>query len=204
VIKRLFAVPLLLAMLLAACGGGPAATPADTPTATPAAESPQPTDTPRPTDTPEPTDTPAPLETPEPAETPMGSETMEPGGEVDAGSSRACALVTPEEVSQITGSQMSITAATANECTYGSAEIFPIFVLRFGFGETIEAAKMIISNGRDLTISGLPAFYGELMGGILYVERGSDTLVVQAPLQAEGDIASQMERIAELAVSRWP
>jgi hypothetical protein len=99
---------------------------------------------------------------------------------------------------------MSITTSADLECTYGSSNIFPIFVVRFGCqGESIEVAKMITSEGRDLTIAGLPAYYGEPLGGILYVERGGDTLVIQAPLQADDPLPAQMEAIAELAISRW-
>jgi hypothetical protein len=134
------------------------------------------------------------------ATTPPDGEATPPSNPSE---SRACQLVSAEEMAGIIGQPMTITDVEESSCTYTAESLFPIFVLRIGTGETIDAAKMITENGRDLTIGGLPAYYGEFMGGILYVQRGSDSLVVQAPLQADDPIPAQIQAIAELAVTRW-
>ena len=175
------AASLVMIVAVAACGGSPAqptAAPTGAPTAAPTGG--------------------AATAAPTAAQTPADAPTQP----AQPGASRACFL-SAQEMSQIVGSTMSVTESSENECTYGSGGMFPIFVIRVNSGETIEAAKMITTNGRDLTIGGLPAYYGELMGGILYVQRGSDTFVIQAPLQAEEQVITQMQRIAEAVIPRW-
>ncbi|HUP82732.1 MAG TPA: hypothetical protein VM284_00905, partial [Candidatus Limnocylindria bacterium] len=83
----------------------------------------------------------------------------------------------------------------------GADSIIPI-VIRYGENESISAAKLVIDNGEDLTIAGNPAYYGELMGGILYIEKAGQTLVLQAPLSTESKDA--LIAAATVAMARFP
>lgn len=78
-------------------------------------------------------------------------------------------------------------------------------VLRHDSGETIQAGKLITANGRDLTIAGNPAYYGEFAGSLLYIEKGGGRpLVVQAIWDLEGDAGVQrISHIGELAAGRF-
>ena len=115
-----------------------------------------------------------------------------------------CALVTAAEMGQALGQTMSVTADEASSCTYTAAQILPSIVIRSDSGETIETGKLITSNGRDLTIGGNRAYYGEFMGSLLWIEKGGRTLTIQAIWSLEGDQAVQtISRVGEIAVARF-
>ena len=114
--------------------------------------------------------------------TPAGA-TATPGAVV--GGQPACALVTQAEMDTVFGGATTIEQQEDGTCNVtGPDSIIPI-VIRYGEGESISAAKLVVDNGEDLTIAGNPAYYGELMGGILYIEKAGQTLVLQAPLSTE-------------------
>ena len=97
----------------------------------------------------------------------------------------ACALVTQGEMDAVFGGTATIEQSEDGTCSVtGPDSLIPI-VIRYGENESISAAKMVVDNGEDLTVAGNPAYYGELMGGILYIEKGGQTLVLQAPLSTE-------------------
>jgi hypothetical protein len=83
----------------------------------------------------------------------------------------------------------------------GPDSIIPI-VIRYGEDESIAAAKLVTENGVDLTIAGNPAYYGELMGGILYIEKAGQTLVLQAPLSTE--LKDALIAAGTVAITRFP
>ena len=59
--------------------------------------------------------------------------------------------------------------------------MLPTVTLRFDSGESIATGKMIAStNGQDLTIGGYPAYYGEFMGSLMWIEKNGRTLTLQA------------------------
>ena len=121
----------------------------------------------------------------------------------------ACDLVPAAALTTIFGGTVNVAAddaETPNSCTItppsGQGITIPL-VIRYGTNETIEAAKMVISDGTDLSVAGHAAYYGDLMGGILYVDAGGgQTVVVQAPLQS--DMQATLVRIAEVALANWP
>ena len=125
--------------------------------------------------------------------------TLAPGGNT----SGACALVTEAEMSTAVGAQMTVESNTGTQCTYISPTITPTAIVRYDSGETIAAAKMITSNGRDLTIGGNPAYYGEFAGSLLYIDKGGRILVIQLIWSLDGDEAVQkISQLGELAVAR--
>jgi hypothetical protein len=126
--------------------------------------------------------------------------TLAPGGNTTG----ACALVSEAEMSTIVGQTMTVRSSTGNECTYTSPSFTPSAIIRFDSGESIAAGKIITSNGRDLTIGGFPAFYGEFAGSLLYIEKGGRVLVIQTIWSLSGDEAVQkVSQMGELAVPRF-
>jgi hypothetical protein len=122
---------------------------------------------------------------------------------VPGGQGAACSLVTQDEAAGVYGGPVTLTSGTDNTCTITSnSDALKSVVIRTGTGETIATAKLITSNGQDLTVAGLPAYYGELLGGILYVEKNGQDLVLQAPLNTQ--FKDQLVALATIAVSRWP
>jgi hypothetical protein len=113
----------------------------------------------------------------------------------------ACRLITAAEAAGVLGGTVTTNADPAGGCTLIPSEGFPI-VIRSGTSETIATAKMITSNGQDLSIGGAPAYYGELMGGLLYIEKGGQTLVFQAALST--DSKDKLIALANIAITRFP
>ena len=98
--------------------------------------------------------------------------------------------------------QAAIEEQDDGTCNVTPADSFIPIVIRYGENESIEAAKLIVENGEDLTIGGNPAYYGEFMGGILYIEKGGQTLVLQAPLSNEDK--DKLISVANVAITRFP
>ncbi|CAN5723248.1 hypothetical protein BH24CHL5_BH24CHL5_10140 [soil metagenome] len=135
-----------------------------------------------------------------PSVPPIDLPTVAPGGNT----SGACALVSESEMTSMMGEPMTVSASEGTICTWTSTSILPTVVLRYDSGETIQAGKLITSNGRDLTIAGNPAYYGEFAGSLLYIEKGGRPLVVQAVWDLEGDAGVQrISQIGELAAGRF-
>ncbi len=77
-------------------------------------------------------------------------------------------------------------------------------VIRFGFGQTLDDARAILSDGRELTILDSPAYYGQLAGSVVYIERGGETIVIQAIWGFEGEESvTRVSQIGEAALARW-
>jgi len=132
---------------------------------------------------------------------PAGIPTVAPGG----ATSGACALITEAEMSSIVGAPMSVTSSEATECTWSPPAVLPTVVVRYESGESIQDGKLIAQgNGRDLTIGGNPAYYGEFAGSLLWIEKGGRTLVVQAIWGRRGDEAVQtISQVGEVVISRF-
>ena len=114
----------------------------------------------------------------------------------------ACALVTQVEMDAVFGGTTTIEKQDDGACNVtGPDSIIPI-VIRYGVDESIAAAKLVIDDGEDLTINGNPAYYGELMGGILYIEKTGQTLVLQAPLSTESK--DLLIEVGTVAITRFP
>lgn len=135
-----------------------------------------------------------------PTNPPAGTPTTAPGSVAPTGN--ACALVTQAEVDAIFGGTVTIEEQEGGECNITPPDSFIPIVIRYGEDESIAVAKMIVENGEDLTIGGNPAYYGELMGGILYIEKAGQTLVLQAPLSTE--LKDPMIAVANIAITRFP
>ena len=97
---------------------------------------------------------------------------------------------------------VTIEPGETGDCTITPPDSFIPLVMRYGTSETIATGKLITSNGQDLTIGGSPAYYGEFAGGILYVEKGGQTLVLQAPLSTE--LKDKLIAVANVAITRFP
>ncbi len=133
---------------------------------------------------------------------PIGIPTVAPGGDTTG----MCALVTEAEMSSIMGAQMSVSESSTSQCTWTSPSFLPTVILRTGDNETIAIGKMIATtNGQDLTIGGFPAYYGELMGSLMWIDKSGRTLAIQVPVWSEsGDAAVQkLSQIGTLAIGRF-
>jgi hypothetical protein len=114
----------------------------------------------------------------------------------------ACHLVTQAEMDTVFGGTATITEDEDGTCNVTPPDSFIPIVIRYGQDESIANAKLIVENGEDLTIGGNPAYYGEFMGGILYIEKGGQTLVLQAPLSTEDK--DNLIAVANIAITRFP
>ncbi|HYI22249.1 MAG TPA: hypothetical protein VEX62_06395 [Candidatus Limnocylindrales bacterium] len=132
---------------------------------------------------------------------PIGVPTVAPGGATSGG----CALVTEAEMTSIMGQAMSATSSSPTECTWSAPSVLPTVTLRFDSGESIATGKMIATtNGQDLTIGGFPAYYGEFMGSLMWIEKNGRTLTLQAIWSESGDPAVQkLSQIGTLAIGRF-
>lgn len=135
-----------------------------------------------------------------PTGTPAVTPTTAPGTVVPGQS--ACRLVTQADADAALGAGAKIEEQEDGSCNVTPADSFIPIVIRYGDGESIAAGKMVTDNGQDLTIGGSPAYYGELMGGILYIEKAGQTLVLQAPLSTESK--DVMIALANLIITRFP
>jgi hypothetical protein len=161
-----------VAIAAVACGGGAAPTPAGA-TATPAGGT--------------------------PAATAAATPATTPGGQPGQG---ACHLVTQAEMDTVFGGTVTIVEEEDGGCNVTPPNSFIPVNIRYGVDESIAVARDIVDNDEDLTIGGNPALYGELFGGILYVEKGGQTLVLQSPLSTE--LRDKMIAVAEIAITRFP
>ena len=129
-----------------------------------------------------------------------GIPTLAPGGST----SGACALVSEAEMSSLIGQAMTVYTNSGTQCSWIAATVSPSVIIRHDSGETIASAKVITTNGRDLAISGYPAYYAEFAGSLLYIEKGGRVLVVQTVWSLTGDEGVQkVSQIGELALSRF-
>ena len=135
-----------------------------------------------------------------PTNAPGATATVAPATGGPTGS--ACALVTQADADAALGAGATIEEQDDGACNVTPADSIIPIVIRYGEGESIAAGKLITENGQDLTIGGSPAYYGELMGGILYIEKGGQTLVLQAPLSTESK--DVMIALANLIITRFP
>lgn len=126
--------------------------------------------------------------------------TLPPGGSTTG----ACALVTEMEMSTIIGHPMTVYTNSGTQCSWVSAVITPSVVIRYDSGETIDEGKTLTPNGRDVVIGGYQAYYAELAGSLLYIDKDGRVLVVQTVWSLSGDLGVQkVSEIGELAVSRF-
>ncbi len=132
---------------------------------------------------------------------PITIPTVQPGGATSGG----CALVTEAEMTSIMGQQMTATSSSPTECTWTSPSVLPTVTLRFDSGESIATGKLIAStNGQDLTIGGYPAYYGEFMGSLMWIEKNGRTLTLQAIWSETGAPAvEKLSQIGTIAIGRF-
>lgn len=113
-----------------------------------------------------------------------------------------CSLATAQELAPALGAAtVTMTPDDTGQCTVTPSGELVGIIIRNGQGETIEAAKMITSNGQDVVIAGLPAYYGELLGGILYIQKGDRMLVLQAPLNT--DLKDELIAVGNIVAPRF-
>jgi hypothetical protein len=137
-----------------------------------------------------------------PGSTNAPGATATPASATGAPGGSACRLVTQADADAALGAGATIAEEEDGSCNVTPAESIIPIVIRYGVNEDIATAKMIVDNGEDLTIGGSPAYYGELMGGILYIAKGGQTLVLQAPLSTESK--DEMVALANLIITRFP
>ncbi len=126
--------------------------------------------------------------------------TVQPGGNT----SGACALVSEAEMGALLGATMTVASRDETECTWTSPSVLPSVIIRYESGDSIANGKLISSNGRDLTIGGFPAYYGEFASSLLWIEKGGRTLVVQAIWSETGDAAVQkISALGTTAIGRF-
>lgn len=174
---------MLLTVLVAACGGG-------APVTTPTGGAPTPTSG-------APTATTA-LPTP----TLPDGETPPP--DANAG---ACRLLTAAEVGQVIGeADVTVQSGNSTECSYAAGFGIPSVTVRFDSGESLDAARMILTEPEDISVAGNPAVFGEFMGHLLYVQEGDRVLVFQAIWGEEDRAAAKakLSALAETALPRFP
>lgn len=96
-----------------------------------------------------------------------------------------CSLATREEVAAaLNVPSVTMTPDRTGQCIVTpKGEVLGISWRDGQRGETIDEVRQR-SNGHDVTVAGLPAYYTEVVGGILYIQKGDRTLVLQAPLNS--------------------
>jgi hypothetical protein len=172
---RTLSLALGVMLLVAACGGTPAATPLPTPAVTPAA-------------------TPAST----PAATPAAG-TPGAGGDMCAVISGA----EMSEIFGVPMTQQPI--EDEGTCTYAAGMGIPSVVLRMESGDLSVPRMLFGESGRDATVAGQPAVVGNLFGIIAYVQRGGEMFVVQSVLTDDTEeVRQQVIRVAETAYQRLP
>jgi hypothetical protein len=99
------------------------------------------------------------------------------GGTVDP-----CTLVTAAELTTIMGEEMTQQPTEeTGTCTFTAAGGIPSINVRFESGD-LSVPRTILEQHADVTVAGQPAVIGSLMGVIVYVQHGSQMLVIQSVL----------------------
>lgn len=122
-----------------------------------------------------------------------------PSADANAG---LCTLISPAEVGAAIGGTATVSETSATSCTY-TTTTFSAINIRTETGD-IQTAKILLTDAKDITIGSYPAVIGGFMGVLLYIQRGSEQLVIQGVLMTN-DAATQAQiiQIGTTAASRW-
>jgi hypothetical protein len=74
-------------------------------------------------------------------------------------------------------------------------------------GSDIQSTRFLFGDtARDITVGGLPALSGALLGGFpsVYVQRGSDALQITGFMATDDATIAQLVQVATIALTRWP
>jgi hypothetical protein len=118
--------------------------------------------------------------------------------------SGVCLLATPGEVTEIMGSQATVTSNDSTSCTYTLPNFSTIEVSVAT--DDLASARLLFGNtAKDLTVGNLPALSGTFFGQpMVYVQRGSAELQILGILTGSDDATiAKLVQIAQLAVTRW-
>ena len=121
----------------------------------------------------------------------------------DAGSG-LCTLISPAEMGAILGGSVTVTSSESTSCTYTGTSLASV-VIRTETGELSTAKFLMGDSAQDITIGPYPAVSGVFFGGpLVYIQKGSEQLVVQGVLIGEDDAArAKILQIAQTVGSRW-
>lgn len=128
---------------------------------------------------------PIPTLLPEPttAPTPEGSATGD------------CTIISAAKVVSIVGSTVTVSQADPNDCLFlgdfSGTSAFAGLDVRTGTDETVAAAKATFGGGKDLKVAGHTAYWASDITS-LYVDLGTDTLVVQIVMPSDPTKALSM------------
>jgi hypothetical protein len=120
--------------------------------------------------------------------------------------SGVCLLVTPAEMSQIVGAQVTVTSNDENSCTY-TLPSFATVVLTETQDTDLSGVQFLMgSSAQQQTIGGNPGISGVVLGQpAAYVQKGGTQLqVLGVLLGSDGDQVAQMVQVANTAVARPP
>jgi hypothetical protein len=126
-----------------------------------------------------------------------------PSGNATAG---LCPLVTPAEMTQILGAEVSVTSDDPNSCTY-TLPTFATVVLTKTSDVDLSGVQFLMGDtAQPQTIGGFPGVAGVVLGQpAAYVQKGSEQLQVLGVLIGSDPAnVAQMVQVATTAVGRLP
>ena len=89
------------------------------------------------------------------------------------------------------------TSSTGDDCGFISTN-FSIYTVSLQSGPSIPGIKVVASNGVDFSVAGNPAYYVQFVTDQLYVDKGSQSLLVQSLSATQETLTA----IANIAVPR--
>jgi hypothetical protein len=119
--------------------------------------------------------------------------------------SGVCLLVSPGEISNVMGSQATVTDNSDGSCTYTFAN-FSAVVVSTESGD-LSGLKFVLGNtAKDISVAGSPGITGVLIGQpVVYVQKGSGYLQVLGVLTGSDDATiAKLVQLATIAVGRMP
>lgn len=133
------------------------------------------------------------------------STPTEPGASGPSGTPVVyCGLVTVAELTSIFGQQMRPNDTGNRTCTWTATGGLPSINLRFQ-PDDLGKARSQLENPANVTVSGKSGVIGALSGLILYVQHGSEDLVIQSVLLNDSiGNRSKLVAVAQKALSRLP
>jgi hypothetical protein len=112
-----------------------------------------------------------------------------------------CTLITLAEFQTAWGSSATEASTSATDCSFIPANtIVPIGISTTG-GPSIPGVKVVNAAGEDLNIAGNPAYFVNVAGESVYVDKGSSTLLVLATLQQ--GVRDKLIAVANIAATRF-